>query len=184
MQAIKVNYYRPELKSQLDYLIKLEFKITYGKYLKPLYYLISFSALFALLLLFTDSSFLTSFKAVFTILIAINWAVVCIMIVAIAYKIYRRNKWRNETIEYFSKNDTSAYISFDDEIFTAKTNHYNTEIKWSYFSYYAINKDCIFIIPSDNIYSSLYYSMNEIGIENFELLKKIVMDKLQLLIIK
>jgi len=70
-------------------------------------------------------------------------------------------------------------MSFDNEKISFETNSYKTELKWDYYDNYALDKNSIFIFTHRNIYEALYYSQNEIGIDNFLMLKTVVTEKLK-----
>ncbi len=178
MQPIRINKNRPELKEQLDFLIKQEFRLVYRNYRNFPYYLIGWTFLTILLTLLPDTKFLITLKAVMIFLTGLLWICSLLFLLTIIFRKYKRIAWRDTMIQYCSQNDTEAFMSFDNEKISFVTNTYKTELNWDYYANYAFDKDSIFIIPSRNIYEALYYSQTEIGVDNFEALKTLATEKL------
>lgn len=178
MEPLKLIRNTPEYKGQLDFLIKLEFKIKYSKYLKAFYCLNGWTILLILLISISDSNFFISIKAVLIMFTAIAWFVSLVFIGTIIYKLFKRKVWRDKTLRYYSQNDKEFTFLFDDKRIYFETFTYKTELEWSYYSFFAENEDTVFIFPPHDIYAAIYYSKRELGAKNYEHLKAVVTQKL------
>lgn len=181
MQPIQLTKANSDLNNQLEFLIRREFYVTYFKYRKFPMYLLTSTLLIIALSILTPADHLIALKAVTITLIAIAWLSALLFLAIIVIKRYKRNIWKEKTIKETFSNATNFQFSFDNEKLYFVTDNYNTDIKWDFYKYYAIDKGSIFIFPPNNIYEALYYSKNELGDANFESLKQIASTKLILL---
>lgn len=61
---------------------------------------------------------------------------------------------------------------------TFVTDKYKSEIQWSYYKYYAENKSSVYLICGRSLYDAIYFSPDDIGLDNFERLKEMAKLKL------
>lgn len=178
MEPILIKRNTKDFKHQLDFLIKQELILSYSPYKKTAYYLAGFSIITFILFLLPETKFFVILKGMLVFFTSLFWAFVFIFIATILIKKYKRIKWRNQSIEYFKKNEGTALMSFDNEKIYFTTTVHKTEINWSYYSTYSFDKDSVFIFPNHNIYEALYFSKTELGEENFQNLTTIIKENL------
>ena len=178
MEPIEINKATPELADQLTFLISQEFYITYNRYQYFPFYLFGFTIIVIALSIFTDSESLIALKGVSIMLTLLVWLITIIWLFTILIKRYNREVWKRKSIKHLYLKHVKYQLSFDSEKIYFTTDDFTSEIKWSYYKYYAIHKNSIFIFRESNVYEAIYYSQNELGTENYERLKTIVSKSL------
>jgi hypothetical protein len=179
MQPILINRNKPNLKQQLNFLIRQEFLITYGPHKKLALYLIGTTLIILVVALFSSTDNLIVFKGVSLVLIALAWLVAVAFSVTLLIKWIKRTHWRNKSIDSFLFADTKAYIVFDDDKLTLITDTFKSDIKWEFYKYFREDKTSIYIFPEWNLYEAHYFSAGDIGEENFKQLKSLAKSKLK-----
>ena len=178
MQPIQINRNKGELKQQLNYLIRQEFIITYGRYKKVPLYLTGVSLVILAISVLTSSEWLIVFKGVSLVVIALAWVITVLSLVMLLIKWIKRITWRDKSITSFLIEDIKAYLTFDNDKLTFITGTYKSDINWEYYKYYGEDNVSIYIFPERNVYEALYFSAGNIGEENFEKLKVTAKSKL------
>ena len=172
------NSNNPDHEAQLTYLIKREFYVTYYRLRKYPYYLIAITIIILALLQFTPSDNLIILKSVSIVMLILVWFFTLIFLTTVLIKWYRRNQWKKECLKLTTQKDAIYSFYFDEEKLQFHHATYKTELNWDYYKYWSENKESIFIFPATNIYEAIYYSVSDLGIENYSLLKGIVSSKL------
>jgi len=103
-----------------------------------------------------------------------------IISVLIGWHFYKRKNWKRKCLQAELNNTTIYQMAFDEEKISFITENWKSEILWSYYSFYSINKNNIYLIPFTNIYTATCIAESEIGHENFEKLKAVAEAKLVL----
>lgn len=178
MESIQINIIKEDLKTQLTFLIRKEFKLTYYRYRKIPYYLLAWTLIIIAISIFTSTETFVVFKAVSLTITALLWVVGLVFLAAILIKRIKRIKWRDNYIKDFDRNTKSFSIAFDEEKITFITETFKSDINWEYYKYYSEDKNSIYIFPERNVYDAIYFSKNELGANNYEILKNIVKTKL------
>ena len=178
MQPAPVNFSRDSLKHQLNFLIKQEFIIIYSKYRNVPFYLMGVTITVLALIVFTDSDSLIPLKEFLTFILGLAWVLSLLFLTSIVVRLYKRIKWRNKSVGRIKDLAPKLFISFDEEKLSFTTDTYTWEVKWAYYKYYGEDKNSVFLFPEKNIYEATYFSNNEIGVENYHLLRELAKSKL------
>ncbi|MGG9962815.1 hypothetical protein [Ferruginibacter sp. SUN106] len=180
MELITVNKKIEEYSKQLDFLIRLEFRITYSPIRRLPLYLLIWVLLILGLIFFTGSESFITLKVVGISLTFIVVPAGVLIAVPIVWKYYKRKQWKRKSIKCELADNTEHQMAFDKEKLFFSTSKDQYEIEWKVFGFYALYKRSIFLIPADNIYSATCISELEIGAETFNHLKAIAEEKLSL----
>jgi hypothetical protein len=148
MQPILINRNKPNLKQQLNFLIRQEFLITYGPHKKLALYLIGTTLIILVVALFSSTDNLIVFKGVSLVLIALAWLVAVAFSVTLLIKWIKRTHWRNKSIDSFLFADTKAYIVFEDDKLTFITDTFKSDIKLKFYKYFGEDKTSIHFFQS------------------------------------
>lgn len=181
MKPLELPRATADLNDQLSFLIDREMYVRYYRYRKLMYMVVAF------LLLFIESQFLTDTQTVVTAKVAttaiLSMLVVFLVMMFFSFLVTRqkRKHWKIRTIRKLSQVNNAIKFYFDDKRLLFKTDSHTSEIKWEYYKYWAENKDSLFIFPEKNIYEAIYYSKAELGMDNYDNLKRIAGSKLQVL---
>jgi hypothetical protein len=181
MKPLEIPRATPELNDQLSFLIRREMYVKYYHYRKLIYMIA------ALLLLFIESLFLTETQTVVTLKAAttvmLSMLVVFLVVMFVVFLVNRRKRihWKARAIRKLSQVNSAIKFYFDDKRLLFKTESHTSEIKWEYYKYWTENKDSLFIFPEKNIYEAIYYSKSELGVDNYDDLKRIAGSKLEVL---
>lgn len=155
----------------------MEFRPAYKQARIPFILLCGMTIAVLGLLTLTENDRLISYKAVFSVLTSLLWAVALLYFLTIFIRRFKRQRWRNKAVAATFCNDFSYYLFFDAEKISYSTSTYKTDLSWEYYKYWSEDKNSIYIF-SESTYEGLYYSHRELGIENYERLKDIVALKL------
>jgi hypothetical protein len=172
------NRDNPDYEAQLNYLIQREFFVEYYGYRKFLYYLIGITLIIIGIFQFTSPDIFLTIKAIFFVMISLSWLITILFALSILFKWLKRRKWKLSSIEFSKNNDLNYKLSFDQEKILIEAPTYKMEFSWEYYSYWAENKNSIFIFPCSNLYDALYYSKSDLGEENYLEFKNIATTKL------
>ena len=178
LDPITLTYYTPELKDQLKFLAKQEFKIVYQKYRILLNYLLFVTLSVIGLIMFSNADSFVSLKAGAIVLVAIFWLVSFLLLIPVLIKGLKRTNWIKKRLKKASQDNLEYQFAFDHQEIQFIADSFNTKLKWDYFKYYAINKDSIFLFPEHNIYEAIFYSKEELGSENYQRLNQIASTNL------
>ncbi len=171
------NKENPDFEDQLAYLIKREFYVSYHKYRKLPYYLIG-ATLVSLGIILEPSNNLLTLKAMLTIFLALVWMCAILFAIPVIIKWVNRYTWKRDAV-LESKNSFADYrFSFDQEKIYFDSPTFKSETSWDHYCYWIENKNSIFIIPKSSLYDALYYSVSDLGVENYSAFKSIASAKL------
>jgi hypothetical protein len=137
--------------------------------------------LFISLLLFTNVNNFITLKVITIIFTAIFWFISLIIFTIIAIQFFKRKIWKRKSINAELLNKSTYEMGFDDERLYYLIDNISSEILWEHFKFYAVKKTHLFLIPAHNLYESACVSQSEIGADNFDKLKSLVVIKLTLL---
>jgi hypothetical protein len=177
MEYFEMTKNKVDTSNQLDFLINLEFKNVFRKCRHYATWLIGLTFLYILILVFSDSEKYLPLKGVSTIMLTLGWICASTYLAIPFTKYLSRKKWKRSTISAYQA-EKSTELRFDNDSISYRTNKYNTELKWEYFNFFKEHKNSIFIFDNVSIYNALYFSENELGIDNYAKLKTIVIGKL------
>jgi hypothetical protein len=141
----------------------------------------------ACLFLFIESQFLTETESVTyakvatTSILSMLFLFLALMFFSFLVTKQKRKHWKLRTIRKLSQVNNAIKFYFDDKRLLFKTESHTSEIKWEYYKYWVENKDSLFIFPEKNLYEAIYYSKSELGIDNYDNLKRIAGNKLEVL---
>jgi hypothetical protein len=181
MKPLELPRSTPDLNDQLSFLIKREMYVKYYRY-RRLIYMIA-----ALLLLFTELLFLTETKTVVNArvvtIVILSMLLLFLVVMFLSFLVNRRKRihWKIRAIRKLSQVNSAIKFYFDDKRLLFKTESHTSEIEWAYYKYWTENKESIFIFPEKNIYEAIYYSKSELGLDNYDDLKRIAGSKLEVL---
>ena len=173
------NRNNPDLKKQLTFLIKREFYVTYYRGIKFSYYLIGATLILLGVLQFTPSDDLIVLKSMSIISLTLTWACTLIYLLIILIKWFKRYLWRNKSIVAANKQDVVYKLYFNEEKIFFEGPTYKTEMSWDHYTYWTENNNSIFIFPANNLYDCVYYSVSDLGVNNYILFKNIAALKLK-----
>jgi len=181
MKPIELPRATADLNDQLSFLIDREMYVRYYRYRKLVYMVAAF------LFLFTESQFLTDTQTVVQAKV-VTTAILSILVLFLVLKFFsflvtkqKRKLWKIRTIRKLSQVNNAIKFYFDDKRLLFKTDSHTSEIKWEYYKYWVENKDSLFIFPEKNLYEAIYYSKAELGMDNYDNLKRIAGSKLEVL---
>lgn len=140
-----------------------------------------FIILLLVLIFFTNTSIFVTAKAVLFGIFAIAWVIGICFCIWFAIRRQKINAWIRHTVKSDIDSNKNHYVRFDELGLTHKTDEVSTDFKWSYFVAYLENADYLLLFPVGSIYSSVSFSIFEIGKDNMERLKKIVKEKVRVL---
>ena len=172
------NRSNPDYKTQLSFLIKKEFYVTYYKFRKYPYFLIGATIILLGLLQFTGVNNFITLKSVSIFVLIISWIFAIIYITTILIKWFKRQLWKQKSIAFSLKPNLGYIFYFDEEKIAFTTPTYKTEFVWEYYKYWVENNNSIFIFPPNSIYDAVYFSTADLGNENYKQLKEIASSKL------
>lgn len=181
MKPLELPRATADLNDQLSFLINREMYVRYYGYRRLMYMVAAF------LFLFIESQFLTDTETVVTAKVAtkaiLSMLVAFLAVMFLVFLITKRKRqlWKIRTIRKLAQVNNAIKFYFDDKRLLFKTESHTSEIKWEYYKYWVENKDSLFIFPEKNIYEAIYYSKAELGIDNYDNLKRIAGNKLEVL---
>lgn len=178
MEPIELTRFTPNLDDQLSFLIKREMYVRYHNYRKMVY-VVGISLLLVIVLLFLpDTKSIIELKVISIVIFSMLLLFSAILLFGFLVTRQKRNNWKRKAVQGFSPESNLFKFCFDEEKLLFETGSYKSEIKWDYYKYWAENKDSLFIFPERSIYEAIYYSKTELGIDNYDNLKRIVGSKL------
>ena len=172
------NKNNPDYEAQLSYLIKREFHVTYYRIRRYPYFLLGATVILLGLLQFTEPDNFIVLKSVSIALLTIVWLCSLIYLTAILIKWVKRNLWKKKSIAFAQKNESTYTLYFDEEKISFSGPNYKTELAWEYYQYWTEKNNSIFIFPPGSLYNAIYYSIVDLGVDNYKLLKDIASSKL------
>lgn len=178
MKPLELPRATSDLNDQLSFLIKREMYVRYARY-RRLIYIVA-----ACLFLFIESQFLTETESVaFAKYVTVSMLSMLLFYLVVLFFIFlitkqKRNQWKIRTIRKLSHVNNAIKFYFDDKRLLFKTESHTSEIRWEYYKYWVENKDSLFIFPEKNLYEAIYYSKAELGVDNYDNLKRIAGSKL------
>lgn len=153
--------------------------MTYQGVKKLPIYLIAITIVILGLFIFTPPDSLITFKAVSSIMLALAWACALLFAALILYKWYKRYKWKKKSVELANNADECYKFYFTEERIFFEGPKYKTEFTWDHYTYWIENNNTIFIFPGSNLYEALYFSVRDLGLENYCKFKSIASSKLE-----
>jgi hypothetical protein len=167
-----------QLADQLNFLVRMEFTNLYRYYSIRFYWMVGLTIISLFAFFLPDNNRNISLKGVLIIMIFIIWVAFFIFIIWLLFKYISRKRWAKKNLkELFLKKETFMF-SFDSEHLHYSTNTNNTSIKWDAFKYFVEDKTSIYLLDEENPYKTLFYSCQELGLDNYNRLKEIASNKL------
>ena len=174
METITLNKTTPDLRNQLEFLIRHELFLTYNKFQRLPFYLVVITTFVIALVMMTDTDSYILLKVLSATICAFIWLAALVLLIVILIKRYNRNAWKNDAIKEYELNQSKIQFAYDQEKLYFFSEKCNSDIRLDYYKFYAIYKDSVFLIPERNLYESIFYSRTELGSEHFDLLTDIV----------
>jgi hypothetical protein len=87
------------------------------------------------------------------------------------YKKHQRNVRLKNIIEATLKEERKYFMAFNEEMLMHNSDHYKTELQWTYFIGYLENNTSIYFFMPGSIYSCISFASAEIGNDNLEKVK-------------
>jgi hypothetical protein len=181
MKPLELPRATPDLNDQLSFLINREMYVRYSRYRRLIYMIAAF------FLLFVESQFLSDTQTVVLAKVATTTILsMLIFFLAMTFFVFlvtrqKRKHWKIRTIRKLSHVNNAIKFYFDEKRLLFKTESSMSELKWDYYKYWTEDKNSLFIFPEKNIYEAIYYSKAELGVDNYDNLKRIAENKLQVL---
>ncbi|MDI3320596.1 hypothetical protein [Pinibacter soli] len=181
MKPLELPRVTPELNDQLSFLIRREMYVKYFRYRNLIYMIAALLLIFVELLFLRETQTVVNARVVTIGMLSMLLLFLVIMFFVFLVKKQKRDHWKTRTIRKLSQVNSAIKFYFDEKRLLFKTESHTSEIKWEYYKYWAENKDSLFIIPEKDIYEAIYYSKSELGIDNYDDLKRIAGNKLEVL---
>jgi hypothetical protein len=180
MNPILIEPNQSILDEQYQFLIKREFYVRYSWAKKPGYYFLGWLVALAVFNFITGSNRFVTLKVVLLTVTSLAFLVVLAFATVVVVNWRNRHSWKRKIIRHAIQNKTKYWLTFNESDISFSTDIKNSSIKWEHFKYYKEVGDSIYIFP-DKIYESIACSKSEIGIPNYDQLKGIVQEKLEVL---
>ena len=72
-----------------------------------------------------------------------------------------------------------AMMEYDDETMVYTSGDYRVEIGWDQYKYVAESDGCLYFIPEKKPFETMYFSVDDIGPEEFKKLRDLSRSKLE-----
>ncbi|MDH7460741.1 hypothetical protein QEG73_05605 [Chitinophagaceae bacterium 26-R-25] len=181
MKPLELPRATPDLNDQLSFLIDREMYVRYSRYRRLIYMVAAFLFLFIESQFLTDTQTVVQAKVATTAILSMLVVFLVLMFFSFLVTKQKRKLWKIRTIRKLSQVNNAIKFYFDDKRLLFKTESHTSEIKWEYYKYWVENKDSLFIFPEKNLYEAIYYSKAELGMDNYDNLKRIAGSKLEVL---
>lgn len=177
-QRIQVNKTREDLRDQFKFFAQLILK----RQLKIVKIIFWFLTVWTILLLvfaaFTSTELFITLKGVLIALTTIAWACAIIAVVIIILIHFKNKIVLRIYANTKSESELNYSINFDEEKIQIFSDKLDQEFFWKNYVYYREHNYSLFIVNETSPLETIYYSKNEIGENNYYLLKEIISKNL------
>jgi hypothetical protein len=175
-QRIPVQKIKKDLGEQFRFFVLRGFSIDLHNLKKGFYYLTGWTLLLLAFVTFSSTNIFIIEKAVFIAMTILAWAALMLFIPFVLIRKLRNLRRADRYVN--SLMYLSYSMEFDDEKIIFFVNEEEVEFPWTHYNYYWEYKNSLYILCEKVPLDSIFLSANEIGEDNYELLKEKASTKL------
>ena len=175
---IQVETIKEDARDQFRFLVRRGFSIDLRNFKKRFYSLTAWTLILLAFVFFTPTGTLIYGKVVFVVLTILAWIIVILFIPFILIHKFRNLRRADKYVESLVKQQLDYFIEFDEDKISFFINDSEVSYSWDHYDYYWEYKSSLYILCEEIHLDSFFFSQNEIGEDNYKLLKEKVSRKL------
>lgn len=175
---IQVKTIKEDAREQFRFLVTRGFLKEVRLLKKSLYYLTPWTLTLVAFSFFTSTDTLIDEKAVFIVMTILAWIILIPFIVSFLIRKLRNIRRADRYVDSLVKQQLNYSIEFDDEKISFFINDNGVSFPWGHYNFYWEYKSSLYILCEEIPGNSFIFSKNEIGEDNYKLLKEKISLKL------
>lgn len=175
---IKVKTIEEDTKDQFRLLVRRGFSRYIRYFKKVFYYLTAWTLILVAFVSSSSIGTLTYEKVIFGVMTILAWIVVILFISVVLIRKFIDLRRADKYVESLVKQQLNYFIEFDDDKISFFINDEEVSYPWEHYSFYWEYKGSLYILCEEVRLDSFFFSQNEIGEDNYKLLKEKVSRKL------
>jgi len=175
---IQAKTRKEDLRGQFRFLVLRGVSIDLRNFRKGFYYLAGWTLILLAFVTFSSTNIFIEEKAVFIMMTILAWIVLILFIPFIYFSKLRNLRRADRYVNSFIEEQLNYSMEFDDEKISLFVNEKEIAVQWTHYNYYWEYKNSLYILCEKVPLDSMFFSPNEIGEDNYKLLKEKVSTKL------
>jgi len=176
---IQVKTIKEDAKEQFRLLVRRGFSLDIRYFEKIFYYLTAWTLILLAFVFFSSIDTLIYERIIFGVLTILAWMVVILFIPFMLIQKFRNLRKADKYVESLVKQQLNYFIEFDDDKISFLISDEEVSYAWDHYSFYWEYKGSLYILCEEVRLDSFFFSQNEIGEDNYKLLKEKVSRKLR-----